>query len=166
MCSIIWWFSVEIRASEHGVPRHESVLGPLLFVIYTADLCSLVTDSHLHPHQYADDVGLQVYGWQSPTNLSSLRDQMSSCVQDICLWMRSHRLQLNTSKTEFLWCCPPRRRQHIPDGDFLNGADRDIPVLATRNLGVFVDSQLSMRSHITYIAASCFIAMCQIRSIK
>ena len=91
---------------------------------------------------------------------------MSSCVQDICLWMRSHRLQLNTSKTEFIWCCPPRRRQHIPDGDFLVGADRVKPVLFARNLGVFVDSQLSMRSHITHVAASCFSAMRQIRTIR
>jgi len=35
-----------------------------------------------------------------------------------CLWMQSHRLQLNSSKMEFIWCCSSRRRQHIPDGHF------------------------------------------------
>ena len=86
--------------------------------------------------------------------------------QDICLWMRSHRLQLNTSKTEFIWCCPPRRHQHIPDDDFLVGADRVKPVLYARNLGVFVDSQASHASHITHVAASCFSAMRHIRTIR
>jgi len=34
-----------------------------------------------------------------PTESNALRDQLSSCVQDICLWKQSHRLHLNTSKT-------------------------------------------------------------------
>ena len=80
--------------------------------------------------------------------------------------MRSHRLQLNTSKTEFIWCCPSRRRRHIPDGDFHVNTDQVIPVSAARNLGVFVDGEMSMKSHISHVAASCFGAMRQIRSIR
>ena len=72
------------------------------------DLCylslTLRTSVHythlLHSHQYADDT--QVYGWQPPAEESALRDRLSNCVEDICSWMCSDRLQLNTSKTEFI----------------------------------------------------------------
>jgi len=156
----------EYKAVNYGAPQG-SVLRSLLFITYTAELCSLVTAHHLHPHQCADNA--QTSGWRPPTESNALRDQLSSSIQDViffCQWMQSHWLQLNTSKMEFIWCCPSRRRLHIPDGDFPVIADQVKSVSTARNLGVFVDGKKSMRSHISHVAASCFSAMCQIRSIQ
>jgi Reverse transcriptase (RNA-dependent DNA polymerase) len=147
---------------DYGVPQG-SVLGPLLF-IDTADIGSMATARRLHSHQYADDI--QFYGWRLRTESHVLRDQLSNCVEDICSWMCSHRLQLNTSKTEFVFCCTSRRRQHLPDSDFLDGAKQVQLIPSARYLGVYVDGEMSLRSNISHVAALCFSALRQIRSIR
>jgi hypothetical protein len=124
----------------------------------------MATARRLQSHQYPDNI--QVYGWRPRSESHVLRDQLSNCVEDICLWMCNHRLQLITSKTEFIWCCPSRRRQHLPDGDFVVGANQVQPIPSARYRIVYVDGEMSPRSHISHVAASCFSALRQIRSIR
>ena len=48
----------------HGVPRG-SVLEPILFLLYVADLLKLIKRHQLVPHAYADDI--QIYGFCRPS---------------------------------------------------------------------------------------------------
>ena len=91
---------------------------------------------------------------------------MSSCVDDVAAWMRSNRLQLNTAKTEVLWSTSSRRQQQLPLTPLRVGLDMVTPVRAVRDLGIHLDSDLSMRTHITRTVSSCFAALRQIRSIR
>jgi len=47
-----------------------SVLGPILFLLYTADLLKLIERHNLHAHAYTDDT--QIYGFCLPSDATKL----------------------------------------------------------------------------------------------
>ena len=75
---------------------------------YTADLIALIERHGFCPHLYADDS--QVYGSCRPPAIADFQLRLSACIDDIASWIRANRLQLNTSKTDLLWCSTARRQ--------------------------------------------------------
>ena len=78
--------------------------------------------------------------------------------------MRSNRLRLNPTKTEFLWCATARRRHqvnlepiHIDSVDIASSAN-------VRNLGVMMNGDFSMTTHVKKLVRSCFHSLRQISS--
>jgi len=115
--------------------RQGSVLGPILFLLYVADLLQLVSGKRhgLHLHCYADDT--QVYGFSDPSDVDALQEHLSVSIDEVFSWMMSNRLQLNPARTKVLWCSSARRQHQIPTGPARVGDTSVLPVRTVRDLG-------------------------------
>jgi len=77
----------------------------------------------------------------------------------------SNRLQLNRSKTEVLWCSSTRRQHQIPTGPVRVGDTSMQQVRTVRDLGVYIDADVTMTAHVTAVVKACFAALRQKRSV-
>ena len=80
-----------------GVPQG-SVLGPALFVLYTASLSTVIEKHSVLHHSYADDSQLQKSA--PPHQIPDLFLSMQKCIDDIKSWMILNKLKLNDDKSE------------------------------------------------------------------
>ena len=85
---------------------------------------------------------------------------------DIDSWMKYNRLRPNPAKTEFLWLATPRRLHYFNGSSFILGNIIVKPTTISKNLGVMMNQDFSVRSHINKLIQSCFYSLRQIRSIR
>ena len=81
-------------------------------------------------------------------------------------WTKSNRLQLNADKTEFMWCSTAKRLRQLPAVPIRIGAESISSSSTVRDLGIYTDAVLSMRSHVQRTVASCFAVLRQLHSVR
>jgi len=130
----------------------------------TADVTRNVERHGLNVQQYADDT--QLYRVCRPSNSASLCCDLGNCISSVASWVSPNRLQLNAAKTEFMWCVPPRQQHQLPTDQLTVGSVSVAPVDSVRDLGVLLNSDMSMDAHLTWLVSSCFGVLRQIRCIR
>ena len=156
------WTSPQCRLSC-GVPQG-SVLGPLLFVLYTADVIGIAMGRGIRIHVYADDT--QIYVSCAASDRQPAATRLLACVSEIESWMSSNRLKLNASKTEFIWIGTRRQLSKVEEEALMVGGQSITLMVKVRDLGVFIDRELTMEAHVSNTVRGCMYQLRQLRSVK
>jgi hypothetical protein len=146
-----------------GVPQG-TVLGPLLYVLYTAPLFSIFAKHQIDAHQYADD--LQLYLCVSPAEASVAADRLGECLVDVEVWLRASRLRLNPGKTHVMWLGSAQQLAKVRPQDIRVLTSQIKVVDAAKNLGVVIDSQLSMSAQVAAVCRNSYYQLRQLRPLR
>ena len=83
---------------KYGVPQ-VSVLGPILFTMYTQPMGSVIQQLGTIYHFLAVS---QLHDSVAPSEFSSLVRDMTSSTEKVDVWMKGNKLKMNDDKTELI----------------------------------------------------------------
>ena len=93
---------------------------------------------------------------------------MENYVNAVNKWCASKRLQLNPSQMEVIWLCTSINLKKLQSFDLSLhvGADIIIPVDAVHDLGVILDSELTMAKHIAKITSISYFHLQCLKQVR
>ena len=139
-----------------------SVLGRLEFFSFT----ELFTRHTVTFHWFTDDKQLLHSGKVSET--IAILSRFKTCLADTSDWCAYRKLQLNAMKTEIAWfgSCPKLNKISGSDCSLSVGCDVIKPKEVVHDLTVYLDSELTLKQHISKVANTSFYHLRRLRQIR
>ena len=139
-------------AISTGVPQG-SILGPLLFILYVNDICTV--SEQFYPILYADDTTLisTLCVFQSQGTVNGTSAKINQELDKIQKWLKLNKLSLNINKTKYIiFHSTHYAETNLPD---LNLKIDNVAIERVRKfdfLGVTITDTLTWRDHTSKIA--------------
>jgi hypothetical protein len=146
-----------------GVPQG-SVLGPLLFSIYTLPLGDIIRRHGIEFHLYADDTQLLLAFDPSSSQLAV--DAMERCIAEVRAWLAANFLKLNDDKTEFVVIGSKGQVTKAGVTGISIGESIIRTTTKARNIGGVMDSSYGLHSHVSMMCSSAYLHMRNVGKIR
>lgn len=135
-----------------GVPQG-SILGPILFILYSADIITCIKNCQYHI--YADD--LQLYLHFHPEETDQAVRNVNDDLDRLAIWSEDNCMVLNPTKSKYMVMGSKKQvadiHHRIPQVSILNEPIEC--VTEARNLGLIMDSQLHFEHHVQEAVRNC-----------
>lgn len=135
-----------------GVPQG-SILGPIIFILYCADIINSL--KRCRYHIYADDV--QVYISFKPSDYDIAISDLNDDLDRIACWAEENGLVLNPTKTKYMLFGSKNQISAVPATLSVTLLGESVSrVSEARNLGLNMDAGLRYESHVAESVRTCF----------
>ena len=128
--------SQKCDSNLYGVPQG-SVLGPLLFILYTNDLHKALT--HCKRIQFADDTTIYIIG----NKIDSLFNNAQKDLTQLADWFKANKMALNINKTNYM-LFKSNKNMDITHFSLMIGNSKITQVNCTKFLGIMIDDKITM----------------------